>query len=113
MTTSEKIKTTLYIFFVQPFNDLYIDYLTWYTKHLDRRKARLAAKEIDRAIRKADRLHKASGKRFYVLKIHDGLNPIVFCRDDIKELKKLGYLHHNVGNPWLLKHCTYITKATQ
>ena len=87
MKLLKKINVTLYITFVQPFKDLYIDYLNWYSKHIERRQIYLTKKELEKAKRKADRLHAETGKRYYVIPYSSG-EPLVVSTDNINALKK-------------------------
>ena len=111
MTILQKIKTTLYITFVQPFKDLYIDYLNWYSKHIERRQTYLAKKDVEKAKRKADRLHAETGKRYYVIPYKNG-EPLVVSTDNLNALKKKKLLSKSVDFVFLAKEAIYMTKSS-
>lgn len=111
MTIFQKIKTTLYITFVQPFKDLYIDYLNWYSKHIERRQIYLAKKDVEKAKRKADKLHAETGKRYYVIPYRSG-EPLIVSTDNINTLKKKKMLAKSVDFVFLSKNAIYMTKSS-
>lgn len=111
MKLLKKINVTLYITFVQPFKDLYIDYLNWYSKHIERRQIYLTKKEIDRARRKADKLHAETGKRYYVIPYKNG-EPLIVSTDNLNALKKKKLLSKSVDFVFLAKEAIYMTKSS-
>lgn len=60
--------------------------------------------------RKADALHDANGKRYYVIPYY-GNKLLVVCNDDIKILKKKGVLKKSITHLDVMANCLYYTNS--